>query len=143
VTAPPPPPGLGGLLETTLYCADPDASAAFYERVFGLAAMLRTPRLVAMDAGSRGVLLLFRKGATSEDLVDDEGVIPGHEGEGRLHMAFAIAAEDYEAWRDRLVDLGVPLAGETRWRRGGRSLYVRDPDGHAIELCTPGLWPNY
>jgi catechol 2,3-dioxygenase-like lactoylglutathione lyase family enzyme len=28
------------------------------------------------------------------------------------------------------------------WRRGGTSLYFRDPDGHSVEVATPGLWPN-
>jgi catechol 2,3-dioxygenase-like lactoylglutathione lyase family enzyme len=29
------------------------------------------------------------------------------------------------------------------WLRGGTSLYFRDPDGHSLEVATPGLWPNY
>ena len=29
------------------------------------------------------------------------------------------------------------------WDRGGRSIYFRDPDGHLIELATPGVWANY
>ena len=102
----------------------------------------RTHRLVAFDAGQGGVLLLFQAGATSEDLTDSRGTVPGHEGVGRLHMAFAVAAEDLPAWRQRLAELGLPLAGEVRWSRGGTSLYIRDPDGHAVEFATPGLWPN-
>lgn len=26
---------------------------------------------------------------------------------------------------------------------GGESVYVRDPDGHSVELVTPGLWAIY
>ncbi|MGL4968335.1 MAG: VOC family protein [Inquilinus sp.] len=135
-------PRIDGLLETSLYVADLDRAADFYERVLGLRAMLRSPRLVALDAGRQGVLLLFLAGATSEDVVDSSGTIPGHEGTGRLHMAFAVPAGDLEAWRARLAEAGVALTGEMVWPRGGTSLYFADPDGHVIELATPGLWPN-
>jgi len=135
-------PRIDGLLETSLYVADLDRAAAFYERVLGLRAMLRSPRLVALDAGRQGVLLLFLAGATSADVVDSSGTIPGHEGTGRLHMAFAVPAADLEAWRARLAEAGVALTGEMAWPRGGASLYFSDPDGHVIELATPGLWPN-
>lgn len=136
------PPKTRGILETALYVADLDRARRFYEAAAGLTAMLVSPRLVAMDAGARGVLLLFKAGATSDDFVDAGGVIPGHEGTGRLHMAFSIAAADYDAWKAHFAALGLPLAGEVSWPRGGRSLYLRDPDGHAVEFCTPGLWPN-
>jgi len=136
-------PRIDGLLETSLYVADLDRAAAFYERVLGLRPMLRSPRLVALDAGRRGVLLLFLAGATSADVVEAAGTIPGHEGSGRLHMAFAVPAEDLAAWRARLAEAGVALTGEMAWPRGGTSLYFSDPDGHVIELATPGLWPNY
>lgn len=131
-----------GIKETALYCADLARSAAFYRDVVGLVPMLETPRLVAMDAGRAGTLLLFQAGATSDDLADGSGLIPGHEGAGRLHMAFAVAADDLDRWRAHLAACGVALAGEARWKAGGTSLYVRDPDGHAIEFATPGLWPN-
>ncbi|WP_225770924.1 VOC family protein [Inquilinus sp. Marseille-Q2685] len=137
-------PRINGLAETCLYVEDVDRSAEFYQRVLGLEVLSRSPRLVALDAGRQGALLLFRHGLTSDGMVDDEGTIPGHEGQGRLHMAFAVAMEDLPAWRAKLEREGIPLAGETRWRqRGGRSLYFRDPDGHAIELATPGLRSNY
>ncbi|MGO4728760.1 MULTISPECIES: VOC family protein [unclassified Inquilinus] len=136
-------PRISGLLETSLYVADLDRAAAFYEGVLGLRVMLRSPRLVALDAGRQGVLLLFLAGATSADVVEAGGTIPGHEGAGRLHMAFAVPAEDLDAWRARLAAAGVALTGEMAWARGGVSLYIADPDGHVVELATPGLWPNY
>jgi catechol 2,3-dioxygenase-like lactoylglutathione lyase family enzyme len=136
-------PRISGLLETSLYVADLDRAAAFYEGVLGLRVMLRSPRLVALDAGRQGVLLLFLAGATSADVVEAGGTIPGHEGAGRLHMAFAVPAEDLDAWRARLATAGVALTGEMAWARGGVSLYIADPDGHVVELATPGLWPNY
>ena len=29
------------------------------------------------------------------------------------------------------------------WERGGQSIYFRDPDGHLVELATPGIWAIY
>ena len=42
-----------------------------------------------------------------------------------------------------LASRGVAIEGATSWSRGGRSIYFRDPDGHLLELATPGLWAVY
>ena len=70
-------------------------------------------------------------------------MIPGHDGKGRLHLALGIAAESLDEWRERLGRHGVAIISGTRWSRGGTSLYFHDPDGHVVELATPGLWANY
>jgi catechol 2,3-dioxygenase-like lactoylglutathione lyase family enzyme len=136
-------PRISGLLETALYVADMARARAFFTEVMGLTPMLAGDRLTAFDAGRQGVLLLFLAGGSVEDMPGPRGTVPGHDGSGPVHMAFAIAAEEYEPWRAHLAVHDVPLRGEMAWPRGGRSLYFDDPDGHLIELATPGLWPNY
>jgi catechol-2,3-dioxygenase len=136
-------PQISGLLETVLYVEDLARATAFYAEDLQLKVMLDTPRLVALDAGRQGVLLLFRQGMTRDDMPTRGGVIPGHDGSGPVHMAFAIAAEELEPWRRHLAERGIALRSEVAWPAGGRSLYFDDPDGHVIELATPGLWPNY
>jgi catechol 2,3-dioxygenase-like lactoylglutathione lyase family enzyme len=136
-------PPISGILETSLYVAEMARAVAFYEGLLGLRCMVRGERLTSFDAGRQAVVLLFQRGTTAEDIHGKGGVIPGHEGAGRLHMAFAIPAESYEPWRARLAAAGVNLLGEMRWPAGGRSLYFADPDGHVLEFATPGLWPNY
>ena len=136
-------PRIAGLLETALYVEDMGLAAAFFRDVLGLSAMLETPRLTAFDAGGSGVLLLFQRGATAEDATSERGTVPGHWGQGRLHMAFRIAEEDYDGWMQTLTAHAVPLRGEMTWPKGGRSLYFEDPDGNVLELATPGLWANY
>jgi len=135
-------PPIAGLLETALYVADMARSVAFFRDVLGLPIMVEAPRLTAFDAGSGGVLLLFPEGGATDDVTSERGVVPGHDGRGPLHMAFAISAEALEPWRARLAAAGVALRGEMNWPRGGTSLYFEDPDGHVLELATPGLWPN-
>lgn len=136
-------PVLDGILETSLYVKDLERSAAFYRDGLGMAVLFESARLVALDAGRRGVLLLFPAGGAAQDIHDEHGTIPGHDGTGRLHLAFAVSADELERWRGRLKELHVPLTGEYSWRRGGKSLYFDDPDGHVIELATPGLWQTY
>lgn len=136
-------PALSGLLETALYVEDVDLSARFFEDVVGLKAMLRTERLVAFDANGGGVLLIFKRGASLEDMRGDGGVVPGHDGSGPLHMAFAIPAASYDEWVAHLQRSGTKMRGEMQWINGGRSFYFEDPDGHVLELATPGVWPNY
>ncbi len=129
-----------GVLETSLYARDLARTAAFYRDLFGFKALVDSPRLVAFEIAERSVLLVFQAGATDEDVVEAGGVIPGHDGRGRLHLALSIKADDVAAWRRRLAEQGVETVGEYRWPRGGTSLYMRDPDGALVELATPGLW---
>jgi len=131
------------VLETALYVDDLERAAAFYTGVMGLRAMLGTDRLVALDAGEGTVLLLFRRGLTAEGLRTDGGWLPPHDGSGPVHVAFAIDREALPAWRTRLSESGVAIESELTWPRGGVSLYFRDPDGHSLELATPGVWQVY
>jgi catechol 2,3-dioxygenase-like lactoylglutathione lyase family enzyme len=135
------PPPLAGVLETALYVDDMARARAFYEGALGLAPMFADDRLTAYPVGGRSVLLIFRRGATLETAHLPEGDIPPHDGAGPIHCALAVAAEDLPAWEARLAARGVPIESRARWRRGGISVYFRDPDGHLLELATPGLWP--
>ena len=133
-------PAIEGLLETSLYAGDLARTAAFYRDLFGFRVLVDSPRLVAFEVAARNVLLVFQAGATEDDVFDARGTIPGHDGRGRIHLALSIAAADCEAWRRRLGERNIAIAGEYCWPRGGRSLYFRDPDGALVELATPGLW---
>jgi catechol 2,3-dioxygenase-like lactoylglutathione lyase family enzyme len=60
-----------------------------------------------------------------------------------LHLAFAVTAQALPEWEQRLGAHEVAIEGRTVWSRGGHSIYFRDPDGHLVELATPGLWATY
>ncbi|MCK9917661.1 VOC family protein [Microbacteriaceae bacterium K1510] len=137
-------PKLERVLETCLYVDDLDRAARFYEQVLELPRMGGDEsRFRAYDVGGQNVLLLFKRGATLETVKLPGGTIPPHDGHGPLHFAFAVAGDELPDWEKRLRECGVTVEGETAWPRGGRSIYVRDPDGHLVEFATPGVWATY
>lgn len=137
-------PELTCILETALYVDDLGRSAAFYEGVMGLRTLHTDDRLRAYNVNDRSVLLLFVRGGTLEPVRTDGGLIPPHDGSGRLHMAFAVRAEALPEWRAHLEAHGVEIEGSSDWKRGGRSLYFRDPDGNLLEIASmPGLWEGF
>jgi catechol 2,3-dioxygenase-like lactoylglutathione lyase family enzyme len=139
VTLPP----LDRVLETALYLSDLAEAKRFYVGLLGGEILLDSSRLLAVSVGGESVLLLFLRGATEAPLPTAGGIVPGHGAQGIQHVAFAVAHAALPAWRERFAAAGVPIESEVRWERGGQSLYVRDPEGHSIELVTPGLWAIY
>jgi len=131
------------MLETALYCDDLEGTTRFYREFLGLAPLFADARLTALDAGHGSVLLLFRRGGSTAPMPFPGGIIPPHDGAGPVHIAFAVGAADLEAWERRLTDAGIAIDGRVHWERGGRSVYFRDPEGHSVELATPGTWPTY
>jgi catechol 2,3-dioxygenase-like lactoylglutathione lyase family enzyme len=139
-----PPPPIEGIVESVLYVEDMAQAVAFYRDELGLEPMIGDPvRFQSFRAGERQVLLLFKRGGTLQPTPVPGGVIPPHDGGGSHHIGFAVTPAAYEAWRSRLAERGIAMESEATWERGGRSLYFRDPDGHLLELITPGIWPNY
>lgn len=134
------PPPIAGILETCLYVEDVPRSREFYEQLFGFDALLADDRIATLAVVPGQVLILFKRGATTEPIPVGEGFIPPHDGGGRQHFAFSIDAGDIEAWRERLTGQGIAVESEVDWPTGGQSLYFRDPDGLLVELATPGLW---
>jgi catechol 2,3-dioxygenase-like lactoylglutathione lyase family enzyme len=130
------------ILETALYCDDLARTATFYQTLLEAAPMLSGDRLVALDAGEGTVLLLFQRG-NSGALETAGGLVPGHDGAGPVHVAFAIGTADVPHWEKRLARLGIDIESRVTWDRGGVSLYFRDPDSRSVELATPGIWPCY
>ena len=123
------------ILETCLYAGDLDAAEAFYAGVLGLERIARVEgRHVFFRCGAR-VFLVFNPERTREG-----GEVPGHGAVGPGHVAFAVAADELDAWREHLRSRGVEVESDHAWPGGGRSLYLRDPAGNSVELGTPAIW---
>jgi len=134
------PPVLKRILETCVYVADMQVARDFYEAVMGLAPQFPEERITGYRLGD-GMLLLFKAGGTLQPVQTPGGEIPPHDGSGPAHFAFSIEAGQEAAWKQHLAAHGVALESGVHWRKdNSTSLYFRDPDGHLVELATPGLW---
>lgn len=120
----------------TLVVKDLERSRAFYVGALG---MREVPRPVFSFAG-----LWFQAGATQIHLIlefSGSGPAGNLLPEGRRtsrthHVAFAV--EDAAAAMPHLAALGIPvLSGPHPRPDGYMQVFVTDPDGHVIELCSP------
>ncbi|MBN8942801.1 MAG: VOC family protein [Rhizobiales bacterium] len=134
---------LNRIIETALYVDDLARAARFYEIVMQLDPLLKTKTLFSYDVGGANVLLIFQRGASLRTQTLPGGTIPPHDGAGPAHICFAIDQDALAWWEARLAAHDTPVEGRTTWPRGGQSIYFRDPDGHLLELMTPGNWAIY
>jgi len=129
---------LTGLHHVTLICRDLDVTTAFYRDLLGLALVSKATNDDDPDArhfwfgdaaGRPGTLVSFL----------EYPMLPrGTVGTGSTHhLAFAVeSAEEQKAWRNYLHSHGVECTDVLN-RGQFRSLYLRDPDGHIIEIAAP------
>ncbi len=136
-------PAVSGVFETALYVEDLWRAGRFYRELFDFEVIFSDERLCALNVADKQVLLLFKRGASNEPNPVPGGVIGGHDGAGRLHLAFSIAASDLARWEVHLAANAIPIESRVHWQRGGESLYFRDPDQNLVELVTPGIWKIY
>ncbi|HEY8584566.1 MAG TPA: VOC family protein [Capillimicrobium sp.] len=126
-----------GLHHVTLIASDLEATTAFYRDLLGLALVDEASNEDDPDArhfwfgdadGAAGTLVSFLEYPSLE---------PGRVGVGSTHhLALAIeSGEELDAWRDYLRERGVQTT-EVFDRGRFKSLYLRDPDGHILELAT-------
>ncbi len=144
-----PMPELTGLLETALYVEDVARARPFYRDVLGLESLSESDDgTVFAVAGQQVLLVLGEAKARIPSVLPDGQTVPvvldrSGPARGAGHVAFAITAAELDGWRRRLAEHGVAIEGQISWDRGGHSLYFRDPDGHLLELATPGVWEVY
>jgi len=126
-----------GLHHVTAICADLGRTTAFYRDLLGLALVREGVNDDDPDArhfwfgdsaGTPGTLVSFMEYPAMER---------GQAGTGSTHhFAFGVgSADELDAWRDYLRSREVPCT-DVFVRSGLRSIYVRDPDGHVVEIAT-------
>lgn len=110
----------------TVWTSDKLATAEFYQRIFG-AHREELRRDFAPVTISGGLTLNLEEAETFK----------------RGHYAFRVAAEEYDAIKERLVAGSVLFGSSTREKNGGeynhdgrRGFYFDDPNGHGLEVIT-------
>lgn len=112
-----------------------DSSEAFYHQMLGFDIISKVEgRHIFFRVGGQ-VLLCFIAEATKA-----ETELPAHYASGKQHIAFEVSPDQYEAWKEKLLDDGVEVTHEQLWKPGVSSFYFEDPDGHVLEILPPGLW---
>jgi catechol 2,3-dioxygenase-like lactoylglutathione lyase family enzyme len=115
------------LNHVALHVADVERSVAFYRDVIGLKPIAR-PAFTFPGAW-------FGIGVDQElHLIGErtKEVVSHNRGNH-----FALLVDDFDAWERRLTDLGVTFVPRRTRPDGAWQLFVIDPDGHYVELCTP------
>ncbi|MDQ3720642.1 MAG: VOC family protein [Actinomycetota bacterium] len=130
---------LGGLHHVTLIVKDVRRSVDFYRNVLGLRLVKQTVN--EDDRSARHLFFGDEQGRPGTMITCleypqlDEGTV----GVGSTHhVAFSVGSdEELEGWRAYLESRGVQCT-ELLDRTYFRSVYLRDPDGHILELATAG-----
>lgn len=115
------------LNHVALHVADVEKSCQFYRTVLRLDPM---PRPAFTFPGA-----WFRLGARQElHLIGERGepVVSGNRGNH-----FALQVEHLDAWENHLRQTGADFRPRKQRPDGAWQVFVRDPDGHLIELFTP------
>ncbi len=118
------------LNHTVVLARDKQVAAPFLASLLGLPAPEPAGPFLAVTLAN-GVSL---------DYADAGGEVPSQ------HYAFLLSEAEFDAAFDRLQALNLTYyadphhhqPGEINRRNGGRGLYFDDPDGHNMEIFTPG-----
>ena len=114
------------LNHVALHVEDVAVSCDFYERVLELEPMTR-PSFQFPGAW-------YRLGTTQELHLIGERNEPVCSSNRGNH--YAVLIDDMDEWEAHLQKLGVKYRERRTRPDGAFQIYVTDPDGHTIELCT-------
>jgi catechol 2,3-dioxygenase-like lactoylglutathione lyase family enzyme len=124
-----------GIHHLTLLVADVERSLAFYRNVLGLRLVKQTVN--HDDRNARHLIFGDENGGLMVTCLEYPDLDEGTVGRGSTHH-FALAVdseEELDAWRGYLSSKGVATT-EMLDRGDFKSIYLRDPDGHIVEIAT-------
>ena len=128
---------LTGLHHLTALVRDLDRTTAFYRDVLGLTLVRQGPSDDDPDARHFWFAAGDSEAGHLVSFLEYPKLDEGKVGVGTVqHFAFVVeSAEEQVAWRDYLNGRDVPCT-DVMDRDAFRSIYLRDPDGHIVEIAT-------
>lgn len=130
---------IAGLHHVTLICSSVDRATAFYRGILGMRLVKQTHN--HDDPGARHFHFGDEAGSpgTLVSLLEYPQMEAGTPGRGSTHhIALCVESEDeLHGWRAYLESRGIGCT-EVLDRTYFKSIYLRDPDGHILELATRG-----
>ena len=130
---------IAGIHHITLICADVERSLAFYRNLLGMRLVKQTVN--EDDRAARHLFFGDEEGrpGTLVTCLEYPELDEGSVGRGSTHhFALTVGSEEeLAAWREYLAGQGVPVT-DVLDRVYFKSVYLRDPDGHIVELATVG-----
>ena len=116
------------LNHTIVWCRNKQASAIFLAELLGLPTPIRFGPSLVVELGNR-VSLDFHQ--TDDEITSQ-------------HYAFLVGEQDFDQVFGRILaqglahwaDPGLHRTGEINRNDDGRGVYLKDPDGHLLEIIT-------
>ena len=122
---------------TILYVRDVARSLAFYESAFGLERRFLHESGMYGELETGSTILAFAAEAIAQsNLVG--GFQSADPSRPPAASEIAFATTDVQSAFERATRAGAVSAAAPKTKPWGQTVaYVRDPDGHLVELCTP------
>ncbi|MBL3657835.1 VOC family protein [Fulvivirga sediminis] len=121
--------------ENCLYIRDLNKAKNFYHHKLGLPIIHhKEDKHIFFKVGT-SVLLCFNP--------DDSKLKtspPPHFAEGNQHFAFEVNQNDYQAVKNKMLNLGITIIDTMVWGEGQESFYFHDPENNILEVVPTGVW---
>lgn len=122
---------------TILYVRDVGRSLDFYESAFGLQRRFLHESGMYGELETGGTTMAFAAEAVAQSNLAG-GFQSADPSRPPAAFEVAFATPDVQSAFERATRAGAMSAAEPKTKPWGQIVaYVRDPDGHLVELCTP------
>lgn len=127
------------IVETSIYSSDLEKMKEFYVDKLGLEFVSEQRGRHVFVKTDKNMLLIFNHAVTQTEKETNHGASTPP---SMVHIAFEIAAKEYEEAKELLAKNKIQIEKEIDWENDikSRSIYFRDPAGNLVEFITRYYW---